>query len=229
MTSEYAFAISWRWLINLEQTELIIFHDSLLPRYRGFGPLVSSLINGDHEIGVTALFSHDEYDKGDIIAQDAKSITYPLTIQQAIDTITDCYVSLATEITSKIMRGHPLDGQPQEEADASYSLWRDDQDYHIDWTKSAAEIKRFVDAVSFPYKGAFTLINNRPARVLEADALGDVHIENRTPGKIIFVQEGHPIVVCGSGLLRVCSAVSDNEDGEEVSLLPLNKFRTRFS
>ncbi len=40
----YKFAIGWRWLIKNE-SNLIIFHDSLLPKYRGFSPLVNSLIN----------------------------------------------------------------------------------------------------------------------------------------------------------------------------------------
>jgi len=40
----YKFAIGWRWLIKNE-SNLIIFHDSLLPKYRGFAPLVNSLIN----------------------------------------------------------------------------------------------------------------------------------------------------------------------------------------
>lgn len=37
------FAIGWRWLIKNE-TNLVVFHDSLLPKYRGFAPLVNSLI-----------------------------------------------------------------------------------------------------------------------------------------------------------------------------------------
>ncbi|TNZ67601.1 formyltransferase family protein, partial [Vibrio parahaemolyticus] len=53
----YVLAVSWRWMIrDVEDNKLIVFHDSILPRYRGFAPLVNSLINGEHEIGVTALF-----------------------------------------------------------------------------------------------------------------------------------------------------------------------------
>src|SRR5713101_10052442 len=46
-------AISWRWLIG--SRNLIVLHDSLLPKYRGFNPLVSALINGETKIGVTAI------------------------------------------------------------------------------------------------------------------------------------------------------------------------------
>jgi methionyl-tRNA formyltransferase len=42
----YKFAIGWRWLIK-NQHNLIVFHDSLLPKYRGFSPLVNSLVNGE--------------------------------------------------------------------------------------------------------------------------------------------------------------------------------------
>lgn len=40
----YKFSIGWRWLFQNEKN-LIVFHDSLLPKYRGFAPLVNSLIN----------------------------------------------------------------------------------------------------------------------------------------------------------------------------------------
>ena len=51
--TEYVLAVSWKWIINHQKDKLIVFHDSLLPRYRGFSPLVSCLINEEKEIGVT--------------------------------------------------------------------------------------------------------------------------------------------------------------------------------
>ncbi len=67
--SQYAIAISWRWLLNLGTTQLIVIHDSLLPKYRGFSPLVNQLINGETKIGATALFASEKYDEGNIIIQ----------------------------------------------------------------------------------------------------------------------------------------------------------------
>ena len=37
-TAEYHFAVSWRWMIH-GAAGLIVLHDSLLPKYRGFAPL----------------------------------------------------------------------------------------------------------------------------------------------------------------------------------------------
>lgn len=223
---EYAFAISWRWLIDVAQGQLIIFHDSLLPRHRGFNPLVTCLVNGETEIGVTALFATSEYDKGDIIAQESIKIKYPITIHRAIESITPCYINLSLDIIDKISSDKPLKGTRQDESLASISLWRDEDDYRIDWSMSACYIKRFIDAVGYPYRGAFTKVDKHPARVLEADIFPDFRIENRTPGKVIFLKEGFPVVVCGENLLLINKLVSDIS-GE--SMLPLKKFRTRFT
>ena len=225
VTSRYAVAVSWRWLIDAGETGLIVFHDSLLPRYRGFNPLVSYLINGETQIGVTALFATEEYDRGDILGQAASEVSYPLKIADAIEVVSDNYAELAREIAARIAAGEALAGQAQDEALASYSLWRDEEDYRVDWTKSAQEIKRFVDALGFPYKGASTLVGGKLARIFEVEEVDDVVIENRVPGKVIFSRESLPVVVCGRGLTRIISLV-DDETGE--SLIPISSFRTRF-
>jgi len=48
------FLVGWQYLLPLVDPRLVVFHDSLLPRYRGFLPTVTSLIAGDDLIGVTA-------------------------------------------------------------------------------------------------------------------------------------------------------------------------------
>jgi len=196
-------AISWRWIIEAESSILIVFHDSLLPRYRGFNPLVTALINGDEKIGVTASFATREYDRGGILDQSTSSISYPIRIQRAIETIIKNYEDLALRLGEAIANERDIKGRAQQESDASYSLWRDEDDYFIDWRASASAIKRFVDAVGTPYKGAAARLEGRIFRVLGAEEMEDVRIENRTPGKVIFSMDSKPVVVCGQGLLRI--------------------------
>jgi methionyl-tRNA formyltransferase len=224
-TTKYSLAVSWRWLIEPAPSGLIVLHDSLLPRYRGFGPLVTALINGESEIGVTAVWASERYDAGDIIAQASTSISYPLRIQQAIELTSVLYQQLALSIVRALANGLPLPRLPQDEAAATYSLWRDDHDYHIDWTRSAEEIRRFVDAVGPPYLGASVRCGQVYARVRAVETRKDVRIENRTPGKVIAIEEGAPVVVCGTGLLKVLDLVEGNTSA---SLLPLAHFRVRF-
>jgi len=222
-TADYSIAISWRWMIH-GVPNLITLHDSILPKYRGFAPLPNSLINGEPEIGVSALFASDDYDTGDIICQKRVQIKYPIKVQQAIQCIIPLYVAIAREICGSLSAGAQLPRCPQDESQASYSLWRDDLDYEVDWSWDAARVSRFIDALGYPYLGAKTLLNQEPVFLHDATVEPDVRVENRTVGKVIFVRDGQPVVVCGHGLLRITRMTTLSGS----SLLPFKKFRSRF-
>ncbi|WP_030139983.1 MULTISPECIES: formyltransferase family protein [Pseudomonas] len=223
--ASHLIAVSWRWLIkpSIEQ-QLIVFHDSILPRYRGFAPLVGALINGEKYLGVTALLASEEYDRGAIIDQDFFEVEYPLKVAKAIDLLTPCYKNLAIKIADKIIHQR-MTSSPQNENEASYSLWRDEDDYYIDWTLDSHYIQRFVDALGFPFKGAATTVEGETLRIRDCIALPDVNIENRNAGKVIFMQGDYPVVVCGKGLIKILSITRDSS---LENILPLSKFRTRF-
>jgi len=220
--SEYIFVISWRWIIHSDKN-LIVLHDSILPKYRGFAPLMNMLINGEKEIGVTALFANGEYDCGDIIAQKSLTITYPITISDAINKITPLYTDLVNCIANKYFNNIKIIGTKQNDDEATYSLWRNEEDYFINWNDTAINIKRFIDAVGYPYKGATTFANNQKVRILNANVVNDLKIENRDVGKIIFFKNNCPVVVCREGLLQLENIVDDHN-----KVVQLTKFRIQF-
>lgn len=223
--SEYSIAIGWRWLIKPDQSRLIVFHDSLLPKYRGFSPVVSALINGDETLGVTALYASEEYDRGEIIYQGKIEVTYPIKIQQAIEKLSEVYVGLALKIFEHVVENKAMPSTFQEELQATYSLWRDDDDYLINWSVDADAIKRFIDSVGFPYKYAKTMVGSQAYRIVDAEVFGDVVVENRTPGKVIFKVDSKPVIVCGKGLLKINKMICDDTCVDAIHKL---KFRSRF-
>lgn len=225
-TARFAFAIGWRWLIEEVGFTLVVFHDSLLPRYRGFSPLVNMLINGEREIGVTALRAAAEYDRGPILAQAKIPVTYPLKISAAIAQLGVLYGELAIKVFALIRQGDPLQGRDQDESQATYSLWRDADDYFIDWQQEASRIQRFIDAVGHPFLGAATQVAGKLIRIHEVEVLPDVTLEIRQVGKVLQLDEqGRPVIVCGSGLVKIITAV---DDATGSSILPLKQFRLRF-
>lgn len=218
------FAIGWRWLIKNE-INLIVFHDSLLPKYRGFAPLVNSLINKELRGGVTALFADCKYDRGDIIAQKSTDFSYPsLKIEDAIRQIEPLYFELVDEIYTRVLKGEPLTRYKQDENQATYSLWLDHEDYFIDWVWSAEKIKRFVYAVGYPYDGAKARLNDEVINFKEVDVLDDVVVEHRERhiGKVIFIEQGVPVVVCSQGLLALKEITDANGNKLQIN------FRSRF-
>ncbi|MFD2354135.1 methionyl-tRNA formyltransferase [Nonomuraea ferruginea] len=69
-------ANNWRtWIppeiFRLPRHGTLNVHDSLLPAYAGFSPLIWALINGEEEVGVTAHLMDEELDAGDILLQRA--------------------------------------------------------------------------------------------------------------------------------------------------------------
>ena len=223
----HALAVGWRWIIPAAgATILVVLHDSLLPRHRGFNPLVTALIGGDEATGVTALLAAAEYDRGDVLGQVTVPLPRPIRIADAIGLVVAAYAELAERIGGLIAAGVQLAGVPQDESAATYSLWRDDEDYEVDWSLPAPRIRDFVDAVGPPYAGARTSVDDAVVRLLAVTVEPDVRIANRTAGKVIFLRDGRPTVVCGSGLLRVDAMEVDGSPG--TSALPLPRFRSRF-
>ncbi len=225
-THDVAYAIGWRYLLPTS-AHLVILHDSPLPRFRGFSPVPNMLINGETILGVTALLAQEDYDCGDILAQEFTEITYPIKVDQAQAQLRPLYVQLVCELFDKVCdTGELPAGVPQSEALATYSPWRDGDDYAINWHWPAERIARFCDAVGPPFAGALATTASRSYRVLSAEAIADVTVESREDhiGKILFMREGCPVVICAQGLLLI-REIHRDDDKHQSKPLP---FRTRF-
>lgn len=220
-SAKYSIAIGWRWLID-DSTKLIVFHDSILPKLRGFNPLVTALINGESKIGVSVLFGTNDFDRGEIIIQKITSISYPIKIQSAIEKLSCLYSDALNDLLLQIKKNNIISVH-QDESLATYSLWRDNEDYRIDWSKSSEYINRFINAVGYPYKSAFTTLNNTKLLIKDSYIEEDVFIENRTPGKVLFKKNNRLIIVCGKGLLGVENFYNDDEKKVEI-----RNFRIKF-
>jgi methionyl-tRNA formyltransferase len=222
-SADYRILAGWRWRVK-ETKNTIVLHDALLPSYRGFAPLVNALVNGEKMIGATAFLGTVNYDSGPVIMSKSIAIEHPLRIEKAIEEISRLYVNMVMEITSQLLEGRTLLTYSQDESKATYSLWRDEQDYFIDWSEDNEKILRTIYALSYPYPGACTLLNGSKIIVENAELVQDVNIVNRQSGKVIFSYEDYPVVVCGKGLLKITGA----SDMNKLTVLPLKKFRSRF-
>jgi methionyl-tRNA formyltransferase len=217
------FLVGWQHLVPAVTPSTVVFHDSLLPRYRGFAPTVTALIKGDREIGVTALSPTDTVDAGHIIAQRALPVSYPIKIETALKQQAGLMVDIAVDIVEQWRRG-ALSSTPQREDLATFSIWRDDADYEIDWSSDSGAIERFVNAVGHPYAGARTTAGRAGTiRVTDVTQLPDMRFEIREAGKIWRLDGGRPIVICGAGMLRIDNC--RREDGAEFIF---DRLRTRL-
>ena len=222
--SDEALAVGWKSLITAPYQRLFVVHDSLLPKYRGWNPLVTALQNEDPSIGATLFLADDQIDKGPIVSQIRSEISYPIRITDAMIIVEQAIATLVETLFEQVNR-RDLPTKIQQEDFASYSIWRDDEDYRIDWTKSAKEILLFINSVSYPYKGAFTFLNLKMVRILKVELYPDVSVVNRVPGKVFRLVDSNPVVLCGSGALKIAEAFLEEVPGKA---LELQTVKTRF-
>jgi methionyl-tRNA formyltransferase len=189
-------ANNWRtWLppeiFTLPRYGTLNVHDSLLPAYAGFSPIIWALINGEPEVGVTAHMMDDSLDGGDIVLQRAVPVGPK-------DTATDLFhrtVDLIGPITVDalgLIAGGTTDWVKQDRAKASFFHKRSVEDSRIDWTWPGEVIERLVRAQSDPYPNAFTHHGDNRIRVISASVSQGCY--GGTPGRI-FIREGDGVVI----------------------------------
>lgn len=222
--SEFSLAIGWKWLIK-NQENLIVLHDSFLPKYRGFSPIVNMLINGETYLGATAFWATEKMDEGNIISQKKIDISYPLKIAKAIELVAGLYVEIVLIILKLIIDKKTLNSLPQKGDNATYSIWRNEEDYFINWANAADQIVRFVDAVGYPYDGAKTKTEDGEIiRILECEVVKNIVSEINAPGKLLMYDQNYPIILCGQNAVKLLKI-------EDVNKKPhvFQKFRTRLN
>lgn len=218
--------IGWKYIINerinkyLEE-KMIVYHDSLLPKYRGFSPTPSAIINGEKEFGFSVIFAEKELDTGDIILQKKYELKDNYKIKDCINILSNGYANSIPELIQNLKNKKFI---KQNEKEATYSCWRDLEDMQINWQKSNKEIYNFIRALGTPYKGAYTFYNNNKIIIKEAEIIEDnINFEINYPGKFWKINNDEAIILCGKGLIKVKECYYVN--GEK---LYFKKLRERF-
>ncbi|MFB7045813.1 methionyl-tRNA formyltransferase [Streptomyces microflavus] len=189
-------ANNWRtWMppeiYNLPVHGTLNIHDSLLPAYAGFSPLIWALINGEPEVGVTAHLMDEELDAGDIVLQRSVAVGPTDTTTDLFHRTVDLIAPVTTEALGLIASGQ-TEFTRQDRSKASFFHKRAEEDIRIDWTWPAQDLERLIRAQSAPYPSAFTFHKGQRLEVVSA-----VVSEGRyggTPGRI-FYREGDGVVI----------------------------------
>ncbi|MGO1056267.1 methionyl-tRNA formyltransferase [Crossiella sp. CA198] len=189
-------ANNWRtWLppeiYDLPRHGTLNVHDSLLPAYAGFSPLIWALINGEPEVGVTAHMMDEILDAGPIVAQRAIPVGPRDTTTDLFHRTVDLIGPIVVEALAAIAAGRPT-LTPQDQTKASFFHKRSTVDSLIDWTWTAEEIDRLIRAQCDPYPNAFTFHKGNRLRITKASVSQGRY--GGTPGRV-FIKEANGIVI----------------------------------
>ncbi|MGC8874797.1 MAG: methionyl-tRNA formyltransferase, partial [Chloroflexia bacterium] len=199
--------VSWRYRVppavfRRPRKGTFVWHDALLPAYRGFSPTVWAILNGEDQTGATLFEMAEEIDSGDIVDQERVPIGPDDPIRVVMERVTEAYLVLLERNLAKLLAG-TAPRHPQDPAQATYTCKRLPQDNRIDWSASTKQIYNLIRAVSAPYPGAFTYLDGHKMIVWAARRLEHApRYVGRVPGRVVEVRPGEgSVVLTGDGAL----------------------------
>jgi methionyl-tRNA formyltransferase len=203
------FVVSWRYLIpppvyNRPRLGTFVFHDSLLPQYRGFSPTVWAIINGEKFTGASLFEIAERVDSGPIVAQRRVAIGANESIATVMESVTCAYLDIL-ETTLHPLLGGSIRRVSQNEADATFNCKRLPSDNQIDWNRSATSIHNLIRAVSRPYPGAFTHLKGEKLTIWSA-CLPEAAptFAGSIPGRVAEIRKGYGVLVLtGDGSIMI--------------------------
>ena len=230
---DYIVAVKWRTMIPKSVVDaarggLLVFHASLLPKYRGFAPVNWPLINDERETGVTMFYAAEEMDAGDIIEQRTRVITD----EDDAGTL-DAWLNETVESMLEANLPRLADGTApriaQDHSQATYAVWREPEDGHIDWSRPTREVFNLVRGLTSPYPGAFSLLDGRKLTVWSAEIEREPRTYvGRIPGKVEFIIQGEGVnVLTGDGTLRLKLVQLEGEEPRRADEV-IRRLKTRL-
>ncbi|ACL67431.1 methionyl-tRNA formyltransferase [Anaeromyxobacter dehalogenans 2CP-1] len=184
-------------LLTLAPHGALNVHGSLLPRWRGAAPIQWAVAEGERETGVTIMQMDEGLDTGDVLLQRALEIGEDDTSE----TLAPRLAALGGEALVEALRlleAGALVPVRQDAAQATLARILEKEDGRIAWTRPARRISDRLRGFT-PWPGAFTTLEGRTLKVLEARPGADVATPAGEPGEAEVVPGRGLAVACGGG------------------------------
>ena len=162
-------------------------HASLLPRWRGAGPIQAAILAGDRQTGITVMQMDEGLDTGPMLLAE----TTPIGPRDTTADLHDRLAELGANLILRALLEWPTP-VPQPASGITHAPKLSKADARLDWTQDAAALERRVRAMH-PWPGAQFRLGAETIRVLAAEtASGPAGV----PGEVL---DAPPRVACGGG------------------------------
>lgn len=178
-------------ILSIPPRGCVNVHASLLPKYRGAGPIQWSVLNGETETGVTTMYMAEGLDTGDMILQMKTPIGENETADEVHDKLSELGASLLIETIYQMEEGKAA-RVPQNDAESSYAPMLTKELCAIDFQKPAQLVHNQIRGLS-SWPCAVTEFEGKRLKVYKSALVRTEYKE--APGTL--VDENRFVVVCG--------------------------------
>lgn len=176
-------------ILELPKHRCINIHASLLPKYRGAGPIQRCILDGETLTGVTSMYMEEGLDTGDMLIKEEITIGKDMIADELHDALSEMGARVLLQTIQAIEDG-TLIRTPQDDSKSTYAKMITKDMSHLDFSKSAQEIHNTIRGIT-----GFTSLNGKRLKVFRSKIL-DIS-SNEPCGTIIDTNKF--IVVCGDG------------------------------
>src|SRR4051794_9486068 len=148
-------------VIDLAPHGIINVHASLLPKYRGAGPIQWAIVNGETRTGVTTMRIDAGLDTGDMLL---KAETEIAPDENAVELGRRLSVLGADLLVETLARLSEIVPEKQDPAQATHAPLLKKEDGRIDWSLPAAAIHNRVRGLQ-PWPGAYTTFRGQTLHI----------------------------------------------------------------
>ncbi len=182
------------YILNYPKHGCINVHASLLPKYRGAGPIQWSVINGEKKTGITTMMMEKGLDTGDMLLKCETEIGEYETADSLHDRLMVMGADLLSETLCQIENG-TIKPEKQNDDESTYAPMISKDMAKIDWNRPAREIISLICGMnSWPV--AHTTYMGEIMKIYEAIVGGE---RKGTVGQILTADEKGIEVLCGDG------------------------------
>ncbi len=184
-------------VLELPQYGCINVHASLLPRYRGAGPIQWAILNGESETGITTMYMGEGLDTGDMLEQ----VKTPIGENETADELYTRLSKMGAEtllVTLQKLEADALLRTPQDDSLSCYAPILDKSLCPLDFNKTARELHNQIRGLS-SWPAATTTCKGKRLKVYESRLVS----MSGQPGEILDTKRF--IVACKEGALQLVS------------------------
>ena len=194
-----AFKILPNSIIDIPKYGSLNLHASLLPKYRGAGPIQWALMNGDKKTGVTIFQIKPKVDTGDILLQKEVDILNDDNMLSLGNRLCEYGAHMMIEVLNNIEADGKVNGIRQDPKLATPAPKIRKNMTEIDWKWTSRKIHNWVRGLT-PFPGMSTNYKGKRLRVFDTSIQPGV---NLSPGTIIEAEGNRLIIATVDGALRI--------------------------
>jgi methionyl-tRNA formyltransferase len=195
-------------ILDIPPKGCINIHGSLLPKYRGAGPIQWSIINGDQTTGVTTMYMDKGLDTGDMILKQEFEILDRDTYESLSVRMADIGAQVLLD-TLKLIQEDKAPRTPQDAGLATYAPMLDKNMGRIDWSKSSREIFNLIRG-TYPWPGTYSFYQGKKFKIFLSEICNEEE-ENEEFGKLAEVGRDYVKVSCRRGFIKIKELQFENE------------------